>query len=128
MVERRPLHVDQIQISPKDLHEYINASLLVEYNQPNDLKGDGCTNLFSKKCNHLITISFSEENIIAIQYQRDENEVDNKHVERDCFPLCFSSFEWLKKRLKISDKKRKFEIVDGCINFLGMDDEQEEQL
>ena len=68
MVERRPLNVDQIQISPKDLHEYINASLLVEYNQPNDLKGDGCTNFFSKECNHRITISVSEENIIAIQY------------------------------------------------------------
>ena len=29
VVEERPLHVDQIQISPKDLHEYINPSLLV---------------------------------------------------------------------------------------------------
>ena len=46
VVEERPLHVDQIQISPKDLHEYINPSLLVEDDQPSDLKGDGCTNLF----------------------------------------------------------------------------------
>ena len=30
VVEGRPLHVDQIQISPKDLHEYINLSLLEE--------------------------------------------------------------------------------------------------
>ena len=36
--EGRALHVDQIQISPKDLHEYINPSLLVEDDRPSDLK------------------------------------------------------------------------------------------
>ena len=30
MVEGRLLHVDQIQISPKDLHKYIKLSLLEE--------------------------------------------------------------------------------------------------
>ena len=53
VVEERPLHVDQIQISPKDLHEYIKPSLLVEYDQPSDLKGNGCSNLFSEYCNLL---------------------------------------------------------------------------
>ena len=48
MVEGRLLHVDQIQISPKYLHEYINPSLLEEDDLPSDLKEDGCTDLFSK--------------------------------------------------------------------------------
>ena len=42
--------------------------------------------------------------------------------------MCFPSFEWLKKRLKVSDQKQKFDIVDECINFLGMDDEREGKL
>ena len=128
MVERIPLHVDQIQISPEDLHEHINLSLLGEDDQPSDLKGDGCTNLFSKECNKLVTIYVSEENLIAIQDQNYEIKVDSKHVENDCLPLCFSSFEWLKERVKVSDQKHKFEIVDEGISFLGMDDNKEEQL
>ena len=47
--------------------------------------------------------------------------MEARHVEDDCLPLCFPSFEWLKKRLKVSDQKQKFDIVDGCINFLGTD-------
>ena len=46
VVEGRLLHVDQIQISPKYLHEYIKLSLLEEDDQPSDLKGDGCTDFF----------------------------------------------------------------------------------
>ena len=34
MVEGIPLHVDQIQNSPEDLHEYTKPSLLVEDDQP----------------------------------------------------------------------------------------------
>ena len=52
-----------------------------------------------------------------------ENIVETRHIEDDCLPLCFPSFEWLKKRPKVSDHKHKFDIVDECINFLGMDDE-----
>ena len=48
MVEGILLHVDQIQISPKDLHKYIKLSLLEEDDQHSDLKGDGCTDLFSE--------------------------------------------------------------------------------
>ena len=51
MVEGIPLHVDQIQISPEDLHEYIKPSFLVEDDQPSDLKEDCSTNLFSKENN-----------------------------------------------------------------------------
>ena len=49
--------------------------------------------------------------------------MDSKHVESDCLPLCFSTFEWQKKRLEVSCQKQRFEIVDEGINFLGMDDE-----
>ena len=65
---------------------------------------------------------------MEIQYQKYENRVETGHVESDCLPLCFPSFEWLKKRLKVSDQKQKFDIVDECINFLGMDGEQGGQL
>ena len=92
MVEGRLLHVDQIQISPKDLHEYIKLSLLEEDDQPDDLKGDGRTDLFSEECNQPVTISVSEENFIAIQDQKYENIVETEHVEDDCLPLCFPSF------------------------------------
>ena len=128
MVEGRSLHVDQIQISPEDLHEYINPSLLVEDYQPSDLKGDGCTNFFYEECNQPVTIYVTGEILIAIQDQKDENRVDSKHVESDCFPLSFSAIEWLKRRLKVSYQKQKFEIVDEGINFLEIDDKQEEQL
>ena len=125
VVEGIPLHVDQIHISPKDLHDYMKISLLEEDDQPSDLKGDGCTDLFSEECNHPVTIFVSEENFIAIQYQKYENIVETRHVKDGCLPLCFPSFEWLKKGLKVSDHQHKFDIVDECINFLGMDDEQE---
>ena len=60
MVEGRPLHVDQIQILPEDLHEYINSSFLVEDDQPSDLKRDGCIDLFSYEYSQPVTISVSE--------------------------------------------------------------------
>ena len=69
MVEGIPRHVHQIQISPKYLHEYINLSLLEEDDHPSDLKGDGCTDLFSEECNQPAIISVSEENFIAVQDQ-----------------------------------------------------------
>ena len=57
---------------------------------------------FSEECNQPVTISFSEENFIAIQDQKYENIVETRQVE---------------------DHKQRFDIVDECINFLGMDDE-----
>ena len=84
--------------------------------------------MFAKEWNQPITIYVSEENLIAIQDQKYENKVDSKHVESDFLPLCFYSFEWLEKTLKVSNKKQKFEIVDEGINFLEMDDKKEEQL
>ena len=94
------MHVVQIQILPKDLNYYMKLSFLEEDDQPSDLKGDGCTDLFSEECNQPVTISVSEENSIAIQDQKYENIVETRHVEDDCLPLCFPSFEWLKRDLK----------------------------
>ena len=51
LVEGRLLHVDQIHITPKDLHEYIKLSFLEGDDQPSDLEGDGYTDLFSEECN-----------------------------------------------------------------------------
>ena len=47
----------------------MKISLLEEDDQPSDLKGDGCIDLFSEECNQPATISVSEENFIAIQDQ-----------------------------------------------------------
>ena len=66
------------------------------------MRKDGCTDLFSEEWNQPVTISVSEENIIAIQDQKYENKVETKHVESDYFPLCFPSFEWPNKRVKVS--------------------------
>ena len=54
--------------------------------------------------------------------------METEHVEDDCSSLCFPSFKWLKKGLKVYDHKQKFDIVDECVNFLRMDDEREGQL
>ena len=74
-------HVDQIHITPKDLHEYLKLSLLEGDDQPSDLEGDGYTNLFSEECNQPITIYVSEENLIAIQDQKYEDIAKTRHVE-----------------------------------------------
>ena len=38
----------------------MKLSFLEEDDQPSDLKGDGCTDLFSEECNQPIIISVSE--------------------------------------------------------------------
>ena len=61
---------------------------------------------FLKNHNHPVTIYVSEEKLTTIQDQKDENKVDSKHVESDYLPLCFSSLEWLKRRLRVFDNKK----------------------
>ena len=53
--------------------------------------------------------------------------MDSKHAESYWFPLCFSSFEILKQRIKVSIQKHKFETMENFINFFEIDDEKEEQ-
>ena len=50
---------------------------------------------------------FIKENKIAIHDQNYENTVDSSHVEGHCFPLCFSSFERLKKTFRVINKKTR---------------------
>ena len=56
-----------------------------------------------------------------------KNRVDSKHVEGDCFPLCFSSFESLKQRFRSTNQIQEIEIMNEVIAFLEMDDEKEEK-
>ena len=46
--------------------------------------------------------SFSEENMTVIQSQKDEKIEDNECAEGDSLPLCYSSFELTRHRLKAS--------------------------
>ena len=98
MVEGRPLHVDQIHITPKDLHDYIKLSLLEGDDQPSDLEGDGCTDLFSEEWNQPVTISVSEENLIAIQDQKYEDIAKTRHAEEmnDVSAETYKEYEVLK--------------------------------
>ena len=47
----------------------------------------------------------SEENMTVIQSQKD-----SESAEGDCLPLCYSSFELLRQRLKASKKNRILRI------------------
>jgi len=46
----------------------------------------------------------NEENQIAIHDHNSENRVASEHAEGDCFPLCFSSFELLKQRFRVTNQ------------------------
>ena len=56
-----------------------------------------------------------------------ENKVKGDPVENNSFPLSFSSFEWLRKRSKVTNQTQKYEIMDEDIRFLEMDNEKDEQ-
>ena len=43
-----------------------------------------------------------------------------------CLPLCFSSFDFLKQRLGVSNKAHKLEVIDNVMAFVGMDNEKGE--
>ena len=45
------------------------------------------------------------ENMIAIHDQIFEDGADSECTENECFPLCFSSFELLKQRFRVSKGK-----------------------
>ena len=62
--------------------------------------------LYLKKTvvNFVISRPNSEENQIVIQSQKAEKREDSECAEGDCLPLCYSSFELLRKILKASKK------------------------
>ena len=41
--------------------------------------------------------------------------------------LCYSSFELIRQRLNTSKQKQKFEDMENFMNFLGVEDEEDEQ-
>ena len=55
-------------------------------------------------------------------------EERNEHVENNCLPMCFSSFEYLKQRLKASKKAQKLEDMNNSMAFLGVNNEKGEQV
>ena len=67
------------------------------------------------------------ENLIAIHDQNYENKVYSKDAKGDCLPLCFSSFERMKRRFRVTNKKQELEIMDEAIGFLEMDNEKDEK-
>ena len=70
--------------------------------------------------------SISKENQIAIHDHNFENKVKGDPAENNNLPLSFYSFEWLRKRSKVTNKTQKFEIMDEDITFLEMDNEKDE--
>ena len=53
--------------------------------------------------------------------------VDSKHVEGNCLPLCFSSFELLNQIFRVTNQPHKYDIMNEDISFLEMDDEKDDQ-
>ena len=63
--------------------------------------------------------SANGENQAAIQSQRAKIGKDNKCAEGDNLPLCYSSFELIRHRLKASKRKQKLEDMVHSIDVLG---------
>ena len=51
--------------------------------------------------------SANGENKVAIQSQRADIGKDNKCAEGDSLPLCYSSFELIRHKIKASKRKHK---------------------
>ena len=80
--------------------------------------------MFYEECNQLVTNPLNggfKEDFSPHVYDEQEGEVQeeghvnflyedcNQHAENNYFPLCFSSFEYLKQRLKASKQAHKLE-------------------
>ena len=76
--------------------------------------------------NFVISRPASEENRTAIQSQKDEKRKDSEYAEGDCLPLCYSSFELIRQRLKSSKHKHKFEDMENFMDFLEVEDDEDE--
>ena len=69
----------------------------------------------------------SEENLTIIRSQKNEKIKHSECVERGSLPLCYSSFELIRQRLKASKQKQKFEDMENLMNFLEVEDDEDEQ-
>ena len=47
-----------------------------------------------------------------------ENKVNSKLVEANHLPLCFSSFELLRKGSRVTNQTQEIEIMENFIAFL----------
>ena len=54
--------------------------------------------------------------------------MDSEHDESKYFPFSYSSFEFLKQRLRTSNQTQKLENMNNVMAFLGMDDEKGRQV
>ena len=77
--------------------------------------------------NSVISRPLSEENQTVIQSQKDEKREDNECAEGDYLPLCYSSLELIRKRLTASKHKHKFEDMGNFMDFLKLEDDEDEQ-
>ena len=68
-------------------------------------------------------ISFSLHGMIAIWYDTGEN---NQIDEGNSLPLCFSSFEFLKERIKIINKAQDLEFMEKHIEVLEKSNERKD--
>ena len=59
--------------------------------------------------------------------QKVEAEKGHKGTGGDILPLCYSSFELIRHRLKMSKQKYKLEDMVHSINLCGKEDDKEEQ-
>ena len=71
--------------------------------------------------------SISKEKLIVIQSQKTKKIEDNEYDEGENLPLCYSSFELIRQRLKASKQKQKFEDMENLMNFLEVEDDEDEQ-
>ena len=129
---------------PKDLEEDGFTNLFSEYcNQPvtsfvsGDFKKDFGIPIYDEyedECLDVIPTkptmesrSISEEKLTIIQSQKDEKIEDNEYAKGDSLPLCYSSFELIRQRLKASKQKHKFEDMVHFMNLFEIEDDEDEQ-
>ena len=69
----------------------------------------------------------SEENMTVIRSQKFEKIEDNECARGDSLPLCYSSFELIRQRLKASKHKQKVEDMVHFMNLFEIEDDEDEQ-
>ena len=100
---RKPLCVEQARTAPEDLQEHMGPPLMVEEEEDKQLKSP----LHPDP-------AFHEE-----YHQQDEGNY---------LPLCFSSFDFLKQRLKTSNQVQKMEVRNEVMALFKMDDGGREKM
>ena len=103
MVEDGPLCVLQTQVSPEDLHEHTNPSLMVEDDKDEKIKS-------------------------ALDSNPSFHEDYNKHDDSNYLSFCYVPFEFMRQKLRASKKVYKHEDMDNSMEFVGVDNQKGEQI